>query len=243
MKRFVFLIFVFCFVAKVSLQAQIDSIVVSSDKTLSGVLLPPINVLFESCRTTSRIAYYESRTREERHDLKSLKREWISYIRLVGGYQYGQFWTNSLDSQVSSPIIQNSRDNKSYYNAGFSVSLPLDQIVDRQNRIGKQKELIKQTEIEIQRYWEEQKMLISESYTEASRCLQLVRVRSEALNLAEAQYRSALNDFAQSTINLSDLSKLKNIHSDALGDYELIMAQLKNALIRLEVLSGYKILK
>ncbi|MGL5317501.1 MAG: TolC family protein [Bacteroidales bacterium] len=243
MKRFVFLLFFFGIAVTVTLQAQIDSILTASDKTLSEVLLPPVEVLFESSRNNARIAYYESKTREEKHNLRSIKREWLSFFRVVGGYQYGQFWTNTVESDISTPIIQNSRDNQSYYNAGVTLSLPLTQIVDRQNRINKQKETIKQTEFEIQRYWEEQKMLITESYTEAARCLHMVKVQAEALNLAEAQYLSALTDFSKNAITLPDLSRLKGFHAEAVGDYELIMAQLKNALIRLEMLSGYKIMK
>lgn len=243
MTRFITIIFFSFFVTGFLLQAQIDSIIYSSEKTLSEVLLPPVDVLFQSARNNPRITYYDSRNREEKHDLRSIKVDWLNYIRLTGGYQYGHFWTNSVDSQLAGPVLQTSKDNQSYYNAGVAVVFPLDQIVDRRNRINKQKEVIKQTELEIQRYWEEQKMLIADAYTEAQRCLGLLKVRSEALMLAETQYRASMDDFAQNKINASDLSRMKNMHSNASGDYELIMSQLKNALIRLEILSGYKILK
>lgn len=243
MKRFVFIFFFFVFVSLNNLQAQIDSIIYSSEKTLSEVLLPPLNVLYESARNNPRITYYDARNQEEKHDLRSIKVDWLNYIRLTGGYQYGHFWTNSLDNQMAGTIIQTSKDNQTYYNAGVSVIFPLDQIVDRRNRINKQKQIIKQTELEIQRYWDEQKLLIADAYTEAQRCIGLLKVRSEALMLAEAQYRASVDDFSQNKISVSDLSRMKNMHSNACGDYELIMSQLRNALIRIEILSGYKILK
>lgn len=212
---------------------------------LEEVILPTIDELFVAARSNAPIIkYYQSRTEEEKHVLSTVKQEWLNYIRIIGGYQYGHLGSNSYVNQggATNPVTQISGNSQSYYDVGVAVSIPIDQISDRRNRIKRQKEKIEQTKYEVERYFNEQKLLITESYTEAVRCLALLKVRSEALRLAEAQYKVSLDDFSHNKITASDLSRMKNIHSNAVGDFELIRAQLVNALIRLEILSGQKFL-
>lgn len=211
---------------------------------LEEVVLPTVDELFVAARSAPIVKYYQSRTKEEAHVLSTVKQEWLNYIRIIGGYQYGHLGSNSYVNQggATNPVTQISGNSQSYYDVGVAVSIPIDQFSDRRNRIKRQKEKIEQTKYEVERYYNEQKLLIAESYTEAVRCLSLLKVRSEALRLAEAQYKVSLDDFSHNKITASDLSRMKNIHSSAVGDFELIRAQLVNALIRLEVLSGYRIL-
>lgn len=213
----------------------------SNEDLLLNLLLPPIEEFFESAKNNPTLSFYRSRTAEETYALRTINNSWLNYIRLTGGYQYGSMGVISTIDASNSLLYQNTSNHQSYYNIGVSIVLPLETFIDLGNKSKKQKQAILQTELETERYYNEQKLLISEAYTNAIRAFNLIRVRSEALQLAEAQYRISVDDFVENKISASDLSRMKNIHSSAKGDYELIRAELVNALLRLEILSGYKI--
>lgn len=229
----------------IQIQAQ-DSIQVEKNKILTDFELPPLDILFKaSSENNPVVGFYRSRKIEEESDLKSTKRRWLNYIRITGGYQYGQLWSDnsSLDpTQGGGSVLQRANNNQSYYNVGLSVIMPLEEIIDRSNKIKSQKERIEQTQFEVKRYLDEQKLLIVHSYTIAEKWIALLKVRAEALHYAEAQFKLSQEAFVQNRIDASDLSRMKNMHSDALGDFIIAETELKEAILRLEILTGFKII-
>ncbi|MGL4806855.1 MAG: TolC family protein [Bacteroidales bacterium] len=229
----------------ITVQAQ-DSIRTEKNKLLIDFELPSLEVLYNaSSQNNPVVGFYRSRKIEEESDLKSTKRRWLNYIRITGGYQYGQLWSDnsSIDAtQGGGSVIQRANNNQSYYNVGLSVIMPLEEIIDRSNKIKSQKERIEQTQFEVKRYLDEQKLLIVHSYTIAEKWMTLLKVRAEALRYAEAQFKLSREAFVQNKIDASDLSRMKNMHSDALGDFVIAQTELKEAILRLEILTGYKIL-
>lgn len=229
----------------IQIQAQ-DSIQIEKNKILTDFELPPLDILFKaSSENNPVVGFYRSRKIEEESDLKSTKRRWLNYIRITGGYQYGQLWSDnsSLDpTQGGGSVLQRANNNQSYYNVGLSVIMPLEEIIDRSNKIKSQKERIEQTQFEVKRYLDEQKLLIVHSYTIAEKWITLLKVRAEALHYAEAQFKLSQEAFVQNRIDASDLSRMKNMHSDALGDFIIAETELKEAILRLEILTGFKII-
>lgn len=223
-----------------------DSVGIKPNKGLADLELPPLEVLFNaSSQNNPVVGFYRSRKIQEESDLRSTKRRWLNYIRITGGYQYGQLWSDnsSLDpTQGGGSILQRANNNQSYYNVGLSVIMPLEEIIDRSNKIKSQKERIEQTQFEVKRYLDEQKLLIVHAYTIAEKWMALLKVRAEALHYAEAQFKLSQEAFVQHRIDASDLSRMKNMHSDALGDFVIAQTELKEAILRLEILTGFKII-
>lgn len=214
-----------------------------ADDELINVELPPLDELFESARSNPAVEIFKIRQEQEASSFKTEKRSWLKYFRITAGYQYGSVGVNSsMSTPDIAPIYTSSGSKQSWYNFGAGVSIPLDDLFDRVNRIKRQKLLMKQTEMEIEKLHDEQKLSIIQAYSDVQQNLVVLKTAAESVIFANAQYKSAENDFINGRVTLGDLSKDKSAQATAIATYEKSRAQLNSALLRLEVLSKTKIL-
>ncbi len=204
--------------------------------------LPPLKTLLENARQNPVVSLYETRRKEEEHALKTERRSWLQYFKLTANYQYGR--TNSyawLTDANLLPVDQYSNRSQNFYNLGATLSIPLDGVIDRRNRIKRQKLKIQETQYEVERWHDEQSLKIIEAYTTALEKLSIMKVKVEAATLAAGQYKVAENDFVNGKIDAAQLSRLKSIETTALSEYEQTRSALNNAILQLEVLSRTRI--
>lgn len=205
--------------------------------------LPPLDALFESARNSPAVEIFKIRQQQEASALKTEKRSWLKYLSLSSSYQYGSVGVNNNMSTVDiAPIYTSSGTKQSWYNFGGSISIPLDDIFDRGNRIKRQRLVMKQTEMEIEKWHDEQKMAIIESYAEVLQTMALLKSAAESLVFANAQFKVAENDFINGKITLGELSNNKSLQVTAISTYENNRILLRSALQKLEILAKIKIL-
>lgn len=210
------------------------------------VELPPLEVLFENAKSSATVRYYNSRKEAEKSMLKTVKNEWLRYFKIIGAYQYGivgslSTITDSNQTQTL-PINHLANTKQSFYNIGVGVSVPLDELFDRGNKVRRQKMEMEATEAEVERWHDEQKIRIIETYSKAKLFLNLLKIKAEAMVIAQAQYKVAESDFINGKINPADLSARKGVETDARVNYEQAKAELSMALLQLEILSQTEIL-
>lgn len=226
-----------------SLQAQ-ESVTRIMSEDYIHTQLPPLDVLFENAKNSPAVEFYQVRMEEEASLLKTEKRSWLKYFRAQTTYQYGLMGINSSFSDNDTPLFyQYSGARQSWYNAGISLSIPFDDFFDRKNRIKRQKLKTKATEIEIEKWHDEQKIRIIEMYTKAQKELAVLKIKAESVTMANAQYQAAEQDFLNGKIEIDALNQRKRIESDAMETYENTKAELNKALLQLEILSKTKIIK
>lgn len=205
--------------------------------------LPSLEVLFENAKKSAAVELYQVKMEEENSLLTTEKRSWLKYFKLNTAYQWGKVGINSAFSDENTPLFyQYSGATQNWYHAGASISIPLDDLFDRKNRIERQELKTKATRVEIEKWHDEQKLRIIELYTKANRELSIIKSRIEALTLSEAQYKINENDFRNGLIDVSLLNRSKGIQTTAIEDYENTKAELNAALLQLEVLSKTKII-
>ncbi|MDD4190771.1 MAG: TolC family protein [Mangrovibacterium sp.] len=204
--------------------------------------LPPLETLFENSRKSAAVEYYRLRMQEQESMLKSEKRSWLKYFRASANYQYGKTGVLSY-SEDNLSLYQYSDVEQSFYSAGGSINIPIDDLFDRPNRVKRQKLEMEATKIEVERWHDEQKMRIIELYTSAEQLLNQIKVKIETLTFARAQYQMAEKEFINGKIEVQDLSQQKANQASALVDYEHTRASLNRALLQLEILSKTEILK
>lgn len=207
----------------------------------ANLQLPPLNVLFENAKKSSTVEFYNTRKEEQESLLKTEKRRWLEYFRGTGSYQYGKTGVLSY-SENNISLFQYSDIEQSYYSAGITLSVPLSDIIDRKNRVKRQRLSMQAMQLEADRWLDEQKLRIIEAYTSAEQYLSVLKMRIEALSLADAQYKLAESDFINGKINAHELNIQKGFQVSALSDYEQNRAFLNRALLQLEVLSETKII-
>lgn len=205
--------------------------------------LPPLALLFENAKASPILGYYEKKKEAEESLMKTERKKWLNYVKIIGGYQYGVIGNNSTFSDTNTPLFYQYSDNKqNWYNIGVSLSIPLDDLFDRKNRVKKQRLEMQATEFEKEKWYDEQKLRIVEAYTLAIKELALLKIKSEALIFAEAQLKLSEADFINNTITIQELNRQKSMHTVAATEYEETRAQLNYALLQLEILAKTKII-
>lgn len=206
--------------------------------------LPPLDTLLANARKSPIVEYQHVLTDVERYALKSTKRTWLKYFKLNTNYQYGMGNDNILYNETQMPTYSRyTGKQQNWYNVGASVSFPLDEIFDRRNRIRQQESKLLAAQIEEERWFDDQSLKIIEAYTAAIQNLSILKIKAEAVTLANAQYEISKTDFINGKLDAQELSRQKNIQSSALTDYENSRAALNTSLLKLEVLSRTRIIE
>ena len=209
--------------------------------------LPPLGVLIDNSRQTAQMQYYNTAIDEAKTDLKTERRNWLEYFRATGNYQYGQMnWLSTLsgsDAADPLPVVPTYQGKEqSYWNVGGVVSIPLNDLFDRRNRVKNKKLAVEAAEQNVERWQDELSLKIIDAYTTVLQNLSMIKTQAEAVTLAIAQYKITEADFMNGKIDAVTLSRQKNIQSATVREYEQTRASLNNALLRLEIMSHTKII-
>ena len=111
-------------IVEVGAKSDSDSIQAMLDD-YERVQLPPLSVFLQSVYEHPSVKIYEAKRDEVNAERKITQREWLSYLRLHGTYQYGRNNLYSTSSTDGNPIISDIGNNQNLYNAGVSVSIPI----------------------------------------------------------------------------------------------------------------------
>jgi hypothetical protein len=238
MKKFYSILFVSLVITGNICSAQ------NSVEQLLKVQIPPIQDLYESARNSSHVEFYNLKLEGEKTFLKVEKKRWLGFFNLYGTYQYGVLGINSfVNAGVDLPLIyQTSGSAQLWYNAGGSININLEELFSISGRIKKQKQKIQEVEKEAEMWWNERKLLIAESYTNAQESFAMLSVKAQAVSLANGQYELVEQNFILGKVDGEALSRQKMIQTQVIGDLEETKKNLINALLRLEILSNIKII-
>ena len=209
----------------------------------TNLRLPSLDVLFENAKNSAAVDYYQVKMEEEASALKTEKRSWLKYFRFNTTYQWGLMGINSAFSDSDTPLFyQYSGGRQNWYNIGASISIPFDDFFDRPNRIHRQQLKTKATQVEMEKWHEEQKLRIIEMYTKAVKELSVLKLKAESLSFANTHFELSQQNFINGNLGSGELNQIKLMQTDALESYEQTRSELNRALLQLEILSKTKIL-
>lgn len=217
-----------------SIQAMLDD--------YERVQLPPLSVFLQSVYEHPSVKIYEAKRDEARADREITQREWLSYLRLQGTYQYGRnnlYSTSSIDGE---PIISNVGNNQNLYNAGASISIPIGDLVSRKQKNNVKKARYAQLQSQYEMSVEERKLMILQAYNNVLQQLATLKAKSDAAALYNAQMKISEQDFINGKINITTLSLERGRRSSAVISYQEGRAALHNAVTLLEMLTNVKII-
>ncbi|SHF40820.1 Outer membrane efflux protein [Bacteroides luti] len=226
----------------VPIQAQ-ESIANMVPEDYVNFKLPPLDSLFENAKKNPLIQIHDTKKEEELGLLSKEKKSWLKYFSVGTSYHYGiQAYTSGYSDSATPLYYQYNNNASSYYNVGGSISIPLDDLFDRKRRIKNQKLLIKESEYMKEQKFDELKQQIIDLYTTVLSNLSILKLKSEYMAFAKAQYQVAENEFINGKVDASSLSGRKRIQIEAASEYESIRAILNNSLLKLEMLSRTSII-
>lgn len=208
------------------------------------IQLPPLSVFLESVYDHPSIRIYEAKREEANAEMKITKREWLSYFRVFGQYQYGRVIQLTSRETIDDPLSMASMGtNQHLYNAGVSLSIPLGDLFSRKQKVREKKAHYRQLDYEYEISIEERKLKILQAYNEVLLALSTLKAKSDAAALYNAQMKISEQDFINGKIDIIALSLERGRRSSAVVNYQEGQATLHNAITLLEMLTNVRIIQ
>lgn len=212
---------------------------ISSDK-FENLILPPLSDFLEAIENSPQIGFIKSTKVVEEINLKSIKQEWLSYLRLSGNYNYGMGANINSTTGLNGSVLEYSGVLMSSYSVGAGLGLTLSELFDHKNKVKKQGERLKQIDYQLFIAKEEQKIKIIEAYTTASQIIGTLKTKAELVVIATSMMKGIETNFATGNADLVELNTGKSAQSIAVSDYESAKAELTKSILLLEMLTGVK---
>lgn len=205
--------------------------------------LPPLETLYQNAKKSPGVEMYEAKMEAQANQLITEKRSWLKYFRVGGSWQYGNIAINSAFTNEYTPLFyQSSGVTQSSYYGTAGVNIPLDDLFDRGNKIKRQKMEQRFTQLELDKWLDEQRIRIVNSYTKVKTAMSTLKKKVEDYNIALSNYRMTENEFKSGNANISDLNTAKKLETEA---YEILKTNesiITNEILTLEILSKTKII-
>lgn len=210
----------------------------------TNISLPPLDLLFENAKGGPIYELASVKEQIERKLLAKERRAFLQFFSVRGSYQWGRFGVDNTFTDVATPIMYNySTSKQKMYTVGGAINIPFNELFDLVPRVRRQKLTVKTAVLEREVKFEEMKREIIELYATATSPLNVLKLRAEALELANMQYDIAEKNFVNNTINTGDLSVEKERQSTALEAFEKSRFEVTKSLMILEVVTRTPILK
>ncbi|MBD1432790.1 TolC family protein [Sphingobacterium sp. DN00404] len=207
------------------------------------IALPPLEELFENAKKSPSVEMYEAKMETQDNQLITEKRSWLKYFRVGGSWQYGNIAINSAFTNEYTPLFyQSSGVTQSSWYSTAGIAIPLDDLFDRGNRVKRQKMERRSTELEMEKWFDEQKIRIINSYVKVINAVSILQKKMESLTMATTQLKMVENDFTIGHALISDLHDAKKMELEAFEAYKLTQTTITSEILNLEILSKTKII-
>ncbi len=205
--------------------------------------LPSLDLLFENAKQAPAYQLALVKKQLEQKNLSKEKRNFLSFFSLRSSYQYGTFSYDATYTDVITPISSSySTSAQKNYTIGGAISIPLDDLFDLKARIKRQRLNVQTAELEKERTFEQLQQNIIQLYVTANAQLNILKLKAEAVILANTQFEITEKDFANGTVDSGVLSTEKERQSQVLEQFENSKAELNKSLMLLEIIAHTKIL-
>ncbi|NQU34159.1 MAG: TolC family protein [Bacteroidetes bacterium] len=208
--------------------------------------LPPLRVLVDSASHNSpTVKYEELKAEYYYYEQISAAREWLEYFTLnldaVGGRWGYDDWSRSApNNDVIYSNYSNLTSWRSAFASMFYVRMPIGPVIDRRNRINKQKKWIEisltQSEIN-KRYLQERVILI---YNEMVSAQSEIRIYNDYQQFTMMQMQMAQNEFLNGEISTAEYTRLKEIQTTGAVLYLKAISAFNKNYQTLEVITGMR---
>ena len=220
---------------------NVDSIQTVLDN-YEQVELPPLSVFLASAYDHPSVRIYEAKRVEEKAPLKETQNKWLNYFRVSGLYQYGQLAALTKNTDVETSMYAFDTKAQNQFNIGMVLSIPIGDLLGQKQKNRAQKARLRQIEYEYEISIEERKLKILEAYNQVIQQLAVLKAKSDAAALYNAQMKISEQDFINGKISIIDLSLERSRRSSAVVSYQEGRATLHNTITLLEMLTNVKVM-
>ena len=210
----------------------------------SVLSLPPLDVLFENSKTAPVYELADVTILVEKSLLAKERRAFLGWFSIRGSWQYGNFTNDASYSDIVTPTINTyNTAEQTTYSVGAGVNIPLDAIFDLGPRVKRQKLHVRAAELQKELAYQELKTQILDLYLKATSQLSVVKIRAQAVVLANEQYRIVEKNFANGVVGSDVLTNEKEKQSVTFERYEGSRSELTRSIMTLELITNTPIIK
>ena len=206
------------------------------------VELPPLSVFLSSAYDHPSVRIYEAKRDEEKATLKDTQSKWLNYFRISGLYQYGQLAALTKNTEIESSMYAFDTKAQNQFNIGMVLSIPIGDLLGQKQKNRAQRARLHQIEYEYEISIEERKLKILEAYNQVIQQLAVLKAKSDAAALYNAQMKISEQDFINGKISIIELSLERSRRSSAVVSYQEGRAALHNAITLVEMLTNGKVM-
>jgi outer membrane protein TolC len=206
--------------------------------------LPALSVLIDSAAFNSPDMLYEDLKADYyRYEQLSAAREWLDMLRWSVDLNFGKwdYW-DWQELQISDPTnpnkFYNSQSWRGNYAVGFYIRMPLVTLIDRRNRINKQKKWIELslTQKEINRRFLADRVI--NIYNDLVNFQNQIRIYNDYQGFTLAQMQMAQNEFLNGEITTAEYTRLKEIQTRGSIEFIKVIAEFQKNYYALEIITG-----
>ncbi len=209
--------------------------------------LPALSVLIDSSFFNSPDMLYEDLKADYYHyEEISAAREWLDMLRWSVDLNFGKwdYWDWQEIQFKTDPTYSdkfwNSQSWRGNFAFGFYIRMPLITLIDRRNRINKQKKWIELslTQKEINRRFLADRVI--NIYNDLINFQNQIRVYNDYQAFTLMQMQMAQNEFLNGEITTAEYTRLKEIQTRGAIEYIKAVADFNKNYYALEVVTGMK---
>jgi len=203
--------------------------------------IPPLRVLIDSASYNSPSLQYEDlKSQYYYYEQLSEQRYWMEHFSFNFDANFGNwdFYDKDEINKVDRYYWSGSvRDN---YAVGFYIRFPLASLVDRRNRINKQKKWIEisQTQKEINKRFLVQEVI--RIYNDMVQYQKYIKIYEDYDNFTMMQMQMAQNEFLNGEITTAEYTRLKEIQTRGTINFQQAVSEFNKNYQMLEVVTGMK---
>jgi len=208
------------------------------ENSINSIELPPLHLILDSALKNSPIIHSQQLLVNQNKVLTSIeKKSWSKLLSFNSNYSRG---TNN--TQIEGGLVQSYTNTLSnWYGVGLSLNIPLSSILNRKHNIENVKinyeietSNLNQIRIELQK-------LITTLYMDINLKAKTLELRSDALIVSNIQFSYAEIKFKNSSIDITDFSKIHEINVQTKIFYEEAKRDYILSLSILEETAGIKL--
>ncbi|MFA5417080.1 MAG: TolC family protein [Bacteroidales bacterium] len=203
--------------------------------------LPPLRVMVDSAGYNSPDLRYEDLKADYYYyEQISAAREWMEALSLNVDLNIGKwdYWDKDEITRVDR--YYNSQSIRDNYAIGFYVRMPIATLVDRRNRVKKQKKWIELslTQKEINRRFIQERVITV--YNDLVSAQNQIRIYNDYQTFTMMQMAMAENEFLNGEITTAEYTRLKEIQTRGAVEYQQVIAEFNKLYQILEVITGIR---
>jgi len=247
-KNILFVLFLMMCITNIKAQNSQNSDVVYFNPLTDDITkrLPPLRVLVDSAGFNSPSLKYEDLKADYYHyEQITAAREWLEYFSVnldaIGGrWGYYDWSRDAPGNPTTFSSYQYLTSYRSAFAAMFFIRLPIGSLVDRRNRINKQKKWIELslTQKEINRRFVQERVI--EVYNDLVSAQSEIRIYNDYQAFTMVQMEMAQNEFLNGEITTAEYTRLKEIQTRGAIDYHKAIAEFSKNYQTLEVITGIR---